>query len=252
MGWDLPGWGHLAPNSSTEHLSLLVALLESTCHGLLHFYKAPVTACCMQVRMELLAQLWAVGISAALLPKESPSLTEQYEFAHASGARWLVILDRNTLSSSQCVRVKSLERKGEDVSIHIADLGRFLQLGLSGAQDPSKTIALLGAGSAAGGSGVSGFGVHAIGAGAGGVQSAGSGSSSSSTPFGGASMLLGLQRGLGLHRSGSDTRLGGVNDSIDAELAEASAGAGAGSGGLRESFREREREQGGKHRDRRR
>jgi hypothetical protein len=199
--------------------------------------------------MELLAQLWAAGISAALLPKEAPSLTEQYEFAHASGARWLVILDRKALSSSQCVRVKGLERKGEDVSIHIADLGRFLQLGLSGAQDPSKSIALSGGGGASGGSGVLGFGVHGAGTGAGGMQSAGSGSSSSSTPFGGASMLAGLQRGL--HRSGSDTRLGGAYDSIDAELAEGSA-AGAGSGGLRESFREREREQGGKHRDRRR
>jgi hypothetical protein len=196
--------------------------------------------------MELLAQLWASGISAALLPKDAPSLTEQYEFAHASGARWLVILDRASLSSSQSVRVKSLERKGEDVSIHIADLGRFLQLCLSGAQDPSRGIAAVGA---AGGVGIAG--THWGGGGSAGFgsgpQSAGSGGSSS-TPFGGAGLLMGLQRGL--HRSGSDTRLGGVYDSIDAELAEAGVGGGGGSGALRESFRERE--QGGKHRDRRR
>lgn len=204
-----------------------------------------------QVRMELLAQLWAAGISAALLPKESPSLTEQYEFGHASGARWLVILDRSSLlSSSQSVRVKSLERKGEDVSIHIADLGRFLQLCLSGAQDPSRGIgSAVGAGSGNASGSVGSFGAH-FGAVGGGLQSAGSGGSSGATPFGGAGLLLGLQRGL--HRSGSDSRLGGVCDSIDAELAEAGVGPGGSSAALRDSLREREREQGGRHRDRRR
>jgi len=77
----------------------------------------------MQMRMELLAQLWAVGISAELVPKETPSLTEQYEFAHGSGARWLVILDDKTLGPNETVRVKGLERKGEDCSIHMSDLG---------------------------------------------------------------------------------------------------------------------------------
>jgi translation initiation factor 2-alpha kinase 4 len=62
----------------------------------------------MQMRMELLAQLWAAGISAELVPKEAPSLTEQYEFAHSSGARWLVILDDKTLGPNEVVRVKSL------------------------------------------------------------------------------------------------------------------------------------------------
>lgn len=181
--------------------------------------------------MELLAQLWAAGTSAGLVPKEAPSLTEQYEYAHGCGARWLVILDEKTLGPSQAVRVKSLERerKEMDSSIHIQDLGRFLQLGLSGAQDPGRGIASSGG---VQGAAASAF-VHWGGQGAmGGVGSSGSGSGPG---------LLGLGH-RGLHRSGSDTRIAGAGDSVDAELGEAGAGREAG----------REREQGFRHRDRRR
>lgn len=35
--------------------------------------------------MQVLSHLWSSGISAALLPREAPSLTEQYEYAHDLG-----------------------------------------------------------------------------------------------------------------------------------------------------------------------
>eukprot|EP00775_Hariotina_reticulata_P013074 gene13074-13201_t len=105
----------------------------------------------LQMRMELLAQLWAAGISAELVPKEAPSLTEQYEYAHGSGARWLVILDDKTLGPNQSVRVKSLERKGEDSSMHVSDLGSGSGMGggfgSSGAASEGHQASLQSAGS---------------------------------------------------------------------------------------------------------
>ena len=44
-------------------------------------------------RMALLSACWACGIKAELVPRASPTLTEQYEYAHTRGIRWLVILD---------------------------------------------------------------------------------------------------------------------------------------------------------------
>lgn len=145
--------------------------------------------------------------------------------ADAAGARWLVILDDKSIGPSQLVRVKSLERKGEDASIHIADLGRFLQLGLSGTQDPTRSIAsglaLLTPASGHRG----GVVVQANGAGGG----------------------LGAAQGQGhrlLQRFASDNRLGSTGDSVDAEY-------DAASGREREGGVGREL-QSGRHRDRRR
>lgn len=92
----------------------------------------------MQTRMGLLAQLWAAGISAQMLPREGPTLAEQYEYADACGAKWLVIIDDKTTGPSQgFVRVKRWRRgpddssgstgrlrRGEDSSVHVIDVAR--------------------------------------------------------------------------------------------------------------------------------
>lgn len=118
--------------------------------------------------MELLSQLWAIGIAAELVPRSHPSLSEQYEYAHTRGIKWLVILDDKTLGPGQTVRVKTLDRKGEDIPVY--DVARFLQVALSGAQDPGRSYAAvwgqaggpggsaIGAGGMSGGGGVSGAG----------------------------------------------------------------------------------------------
>lgn len=88
--------------------------------------------------MGLLAQLWAAGISAQMLPREGPTLAEQYEYADACGAKWLVIIDDKTTGPSQgFVRVKRWRRgpddssgstgrlrRGEDSSVHVIDVAR--------------------------------------------------------------------------------------------------------------------------------
>jgi hypothetical protein len=215
--------------------------------------------CCalrLQMRMALLAQLWAAGISAQMLPREGPSLAEQYEYADACSAKWLVIIDDKTTSTTQgFVRVKRWRRgpddasgptgrlrRGEDSSVHVSDLARFLQLGLSGMQDPSREM--------------------------GGVAGGGAGASSSGflAASGGSSLH---HRGL-LHRSGSGGDLrgsrGAVGDSsLDSyesgALPDSTAGREAregyvyregGGGGEGRRERERGEQQGGRHRDRRR
>jgi hypothetical protein len=230
------------------------------------------------MRMALLAQLWAAGISAQMLPREGPSLAEQYEYADACGAKWLVIIDDKTTGSSQsCVRVKRWRRgpddssgstgrlrRGEDSSVHVADLARFLQLGLSGAQDPSRG---LGVGPA---SGVAGGVAGAVGAGgpsgaAGGLLGIGSGAVSGLAAVGGGSFH---HRSLLLHRSGSGGDLRGSRGA-DSSLESYESGALPESGGGREGRegfmyregggagegrrdRDRAEQQGGRHRDRRR
>jgi hypothetical protein len=207
------------------------------------------------MRMALLAQLWAVGISAQMLPREGPSLAEQYEYADACGAKWLVIIDDKTTSPTQgSVRVKRWRRapddvagssgrlrRGEDSSVHVSDLARFLQLGLSGMQDPSREM-----GSVAGGA-------------------AGASSSGFVAASGGSSLH---HRGL-LHRSGSGGDLRGSRGAGDSSLESYESGVlpesvgnrearegyayregGGGGEGRRE--RERGEQQGGRHRDRRR
>jgi hypothetical protein len=220
----------------------------------------------LQVRMSLLAQLWAAGISAQMLPREAPDLAEQYGYADACGAKWLVIIDDKTTSLTQgLVHVKrwrrtpddgtastGRSRRGEGSNVAVADLARFLQLGLSGAQDPSKGL--------------------------GGVPLGVEGSAVS----GGSSLFVGTaaaagggmhmhHRGLLLHRSGSGSDLRssrGVESSLDSyesgllpegvlgrEAREGYAyreGGGAGEG-RRDRDRDRgEQQGGGRHRDRRR
>eukprot|EP00879_Flechtneria_rotunda_P020690 GHRR01021775.1.p1 GENE.GHRR01021775.1~~GHRR01021775.1.p1 ORF type:complete len:370 (+),score=88.89 GHRR01021775.1:808-1917(+) len=203
----------------------------------------------LQMRMGLLAHLWSAGISAELVPKEAPSLTEQYEYAHGSGARWLVILDDKTIGPNQTVRVKSLERKGEDSTIHIAEIGRFLQLGLNGAQDPVRSI---------GGSTSSAFG-HWTGLGSGGMLGTGIAgvSAAAGTAVGSAGTGLGASgsfalRSRSFHNLGSEGKTGlAVGDSTDAEYAGLEVGSGKEAVSTIREHRDRE-QQGGRYRDKRR
>ena len=56
-------------------------------------------------RMALAARLWDAGVRAELLPAAAPSLTWQYEYAHARGVAWLAILAADTLHAADTVRV---------------------------------------------------------------------------------------------------------------------------------------------------
>lgn len=126
--------------------------------------------------------------------------------------------------------MKSLERKGEDASIHIADLGRFLQLGLSGAQDPTRSMATT-------------PGTQTLAAGLWG-QPAGSANGSGSSGAAAGGLLCVGQRSF--HRFGSDARLGSAGESLDGEIEIAGSRE-------RESGAARERDvQGSRHRERRR
>ena len=53
-------------------------------------------------RIELVAELWAAGVRAETLPQAAPSLTEQYAYATARRARFLLIMS----ADSAAVRLK--------------------------------------------------------------------------------------------------------------------------------------------------
>lgn len=150
-------------------------------------------------------------------------------------------------------------RRGEDSSVHVSDLARFLQLGLSGAQDPGREMAsgAAGAGGVGGGGAAGGAGAAAGGGGGGGGFLGGGGGS-----FHYRSLL---------HRSGSGGDLRGSRGAGDSSLDSYESGVlpegvGGGREGSREGYlyregaaggegrRERERgeQQGGRYRDRRR
>ena len=59
----------------------------------------------LRERMALTARLWDAGVRAELLPAATPSLTAQYEYAHARGIAWLAILAADTLHAADTVRV---------------------------------------------------------------------------------------------------------------------------------------------------
>ena len=125
----------------------------------------------LELRMDLVSQLWAAGIAAELLPRVKPSLSEQYAYAQERGVRWLVILDsKSTLGPAQTLRVKSFERRGEDATIPVGEVARYLQMALSGAQDLGGSYV-----SSANSAGIGvGGGVNvAVGGGGGGVGSGG-------------------------------------------------------------------------------
>ncbi|KAG1662775.1 hypothetical protein FOA52_006801 [Chlamydomonas sp. UWO 241] len=79
----------------------------------------------MELRMALVAGCWSVGVRATLVPREQPSLTEQYEYAADHGIRWLVIVEEGRVASSNTCKVKSLDKKVE-VSIAVPDVPRYM------------------------------------------------------------------------------------------------------------------------------
>lgn len=71
----------------------------------------------LRTRLELLNELWASGVRAETLPRSSPSLTEQYEFARGRGARWLLLISEAELAASGCVRLKPLGRAADEEAV---------------------------------------------------------------------------------------------------------------------------------------
>ncbi|KAL2612674.1 hypothetical protein R1flu_024366 [Riccia fluitans] len=70
----------------------------------------------LEERMEIVNDLWAANIKAQYMCEESPSLTEQYEYAHERGIKWLVIITEASLSLAESVKVRHLYfRVEEDV-----------------------------------------------------------------------------------------------------------------------------------------
>jgi hypothetical protein len=55
---------------------------------------------------QVLSSCWAAGLRAELLPRVSPSMTEQYDFAAARHIRWLVVLDASKMEGPQGPLVK--------------------------------------------------------------------------------------------------------------------------------------------------
>lgn len=59
----------------------------------------------LRERMQVAAELWAGNLHAQFLAAAAPSLTEQYEYAHEHGIKWLVIITEEKLSAADSVKV---------------------------------------------------------------------------------------------------------------------------------------------------
>eukprot|EP00249_Psilotum_nudum_P019722 c27388_g1_i1 orf=702-2933(-) len=68
----------------------------------------------LRERMELIAELWTGNIKAEFVCTPTPSLTEQYEYAHKHGIKWLIIITDTGLSPTGLVKVRHLELKVEE------------------------------------------------------------------------------------------------------------------------------------------
>lgn len=60
----------------------------------------------LKERMALVADLWAAGLRAEMLQQAAPSLTAQYEYAHARHIPCLLIIQGPTLSPADTVKVR--------------------------------------------------------------------------------------------------------------------------------------------------
>ncbi|OAE21527.1 hypothetical protein AXG93_2116s1430 [Marchantia polymorpha subsp. ruderalis] len=83
----------------------------------------------LEERMEIVNDLWAANIKAEYMCEEAPSLTEQYEYAHERGIKWLVIITEAALSLTESVKVRHLYFRAEedvpreDLVKYFADIG---------------------------------------------------------------------------------------------------------------------------------
>ena len=59
----------------------------------------------LKQRMALVADLWAAGLPAEMMQQAAPSLTAQYDYAHARHIPWLLIIQAATLSAADTVKV---------------------------------------------------------------------------------------------------------------------------------------------------
>lgn len=59
----------------------------------------------LKERMALVADLWGAGLRAELMQQAAPSLTAQYDYAHARHIPWLLIIQAATLSAADTVKV---------------------------------------------------------------------------------------------------------------------------------------------------
>lgn len=59
----------------------------------------------LRERMQLLAQLWAAGVRAETMHASAPSTTAQYEYAHARGMSFMVIIEHAAYSAKDTVLV---------------------------------------------------------------------------------------------------------------------------------------------------
>lgn len=62
----------------------------------------------LKERMALVADLWAAGLRAEMMQQAAPSLTAQYEYAHARHIPWLLIIHGATLSAADTVKASPL------------------------------------------------------------------------------------------------------------------------------------------------
>ena len=60
----------------------------------------------LKERMALVADLWAAGLRAEMMQQAAPSLTAQYDYAHARHIPWLLIIQAATLSAADTVKVR--------------------------------------------------------------------------------------------------------------------------------------------------
>ena len=60
----------------------------------------------LKERMALVADLWAAGLRAEMMQQAAPSLTAQYEYAHARHIPCLLIIQGPTLSPADTVKVR--------------------------------------------------------------------------------------------------------------------------------------------------
>ncbi|KAH9310730.1 hypothetical protein KI387_025765, partial [Taxus chinensis] len=84
----------------------------------------------LKERMEVVAELWDANIKAEFVCTPAPSLTEQYEYAHEHGIKWLVIITED-LSHTGSVKVRHIELKRE-TEVPKEDLVKFIAEATSG------------------------------------------------------------------------------------------------------------------------
>ncbi|KAG2496142.1 hypothetical protein HYH03_005744 [Edaphochlamys debaryana] len=160
-------------------------------------------------RMALTAALWAAGVRAELMPKPSPSLSEQFAYAQARGVRAVVILGDKEAAAHD-VKIKSLDKRGDSAVVSLQEAPRYLAAALAG-------------GYTTGGRGLGSAVAAAMGHDAGGSGGGGGGGGATAGSSAG-----GQQGGGGAHGSGKVEALGGGGGGGGGRDRDRGGGAGGG------------------------